>query len=164
LTELGHRRIAYLHTVRDDKFSRPTLARRDAFYRLAVELDLEVQPGWVPYVGYNADTIRTTLHEILQRDVRPTALIIYDVMVSPVYAELHANGLTPGKDISVIGTNDMPGDENLLPPLTSQRIPRSRLARMALQAIKRIREGETIGVEYVETGIVMRESTSRVNK
>jgi|SRR5699024_96862 len=50
----------------------------------------------------------------------PDAIVAYsDVIATGVYAELHARGLHPGRDIAVASFDDNPGAAHQVPPLTS---------------------------------------------
>ncbi|NLX04000.1 MAG: substrate-binding domain-containing protein [Phycisphaerae bacterium] len=162
LVGLGHRRIAYLHGIRNDSYHRGQYLRRDWFYRLCVEFNLDVRPEWVANVGWENDTIRAGVRRIIKAQVQPTALIVYDNHINPVYAELKACGLTPGRNISVVGTDDMPWAAHVDPPLSTVRIPRVRAAEAALDMLRRIETGQGRDeVRYLETHLVDRGSTSR---
>ncbi len=160
LTGLGHRRIGYLHSVQEGEFHRPVNHRLDAFYRLAMEYRLEVEPEWVRSVGWDQDRIRSETRVLLAMERRPTALIISDPHVNPVYAELRAGGLTPGVEISVVGTDDLPWAAHVDPPLTSLRVPRTRAARTLCEMLDVLRKGEDPGVRYIETEMMIRRSAN----
>lgn len=50
----------------------------------------------------------------------PDAIVSYsDVIATGVYAELHARGLRPGRDVAVASFDDNPGAGHQVPPLTS---------------------------------------------
>jgi DNA-binding LacI/PurR family transcriptional regulator len=159
LTGLGHRRIAFLHAAREDEFFRPINVRRDAFCRLAVEYKLDLEPEWVRYVSWDAETVRREVRQMMTADRRPTGLIIYDSHVNPVYAELRACGFVPGRDVSVVGTDDMSWAEHVDPPLTSLRVSRPRIVEMVWEMLEEIRAGGDPGIRYVETEMMVRQST-----
>ncbi len=159
LVKLGHRRIAYLHAATEDLYLRPANTRRDIFYKLCLEYKLDVEPEWVRYVGWDKENVRTQVHQLMTAPKKPTALIIYDQHVNPVYAGVRACGLVPGKDISVMGTDDMPWAAHVEPPLTSIRVPRIRAADTACEMMEELRAGKDPGMRYVETKMVVRGST-----
>jgi len=162
LVGLGHRRIAYLHGARDGMFSRPIHVRRDVFCRLALEYNLELRPGFVRYVGWNPEDIRVGVHQLFSEPAKPTALVIYDQHVNPVYAELRAGGLVPGRDVSVLGMDDMPWAEHVDPPLTSLRVPRVEAVESMLEMLNEVQAGKDPGVRYIPTAVVARESTQKI--
>lgn len=161
LVELGHRRIVYLHDV--DAGKPPVWTHQnqlDIFYRLCMEYKLDVQPGWVRYSGGSADSVRQQVRDIMTKpEPRPTAFLINDEHVNPTYAALRECGYVPGRDVSVVGTDDRAWAKHVDPPLTTIRLPRARSADMACEMIGEIAAGRNPGVRYLDTELVVRKST-----
>ncbi len=164
LVGLGHRRIAYLHGALENEYLRPMHTRRDIFCRLCMEFNLDVQYDWVPFVGWDNEKVRTEVRRMMTAPRRPTALIIYDDHVNPVYAELRACGLVPGKDVSVVGTDDMAWAVHVEPPLTTVRVPRIRAAHAVCEMMEQLLHKEDPGIRYLETNLVVRKSTQKNNE
>ncbi|NKX55547.1 LacI family DNA-binding transcriptional regulator [Arthrobacter mobilis] len=58
--------------------------------------------------------------ELLDSGILPDVIVAYsDVIAGGIYAELHARGLEPGRDIAVAGFDDIPGSAQMIPPLTT---------------------------------------------
>ncbi|MBN1556387.1 MAG: substrate-binding domain-containing protein [Phycisphaerae bacterium] len=159
LVQLGHRSVAYLHAVQEEEFSRPADQRRDAFCRLAMEYRLPTRSHQVRYVGYEEKYVYRQTKELLLGDKRPTAMIIYDQHVKPVYAAIRSLGLTPGRDVSVIGCDDLPWTQYVDPPLTTIRVPRQRAAERICQTLDELVAGKPAGKKIIETDLIVREST-----
>jgi LacI family transcriptional regulator len=57
---------------------------------------------------------------LLDRGEIPDAIIAYsDIVAVGIYAELARRGLEPGRDIAVVGFDDIPGSAHRTPPLTT---------------------------------------------
>ncbi|MBN1556391.1 MAG: substrate-binding domain-containing protein [Phycisphaerae bacterium] len=167
LVKLGHRRIAYLHALTEDVYLKVQRARRDIFYRLCLEYGLDVQPSWVRNIGWcigrDTEYTRMQIKDLMTKDgPKPTALIIYDEHVHPTYAALRECGFTPGVDVSVVGTDDMPWAAHVDPRLTTVRVPRVRAADMICEMMDEIAAGKDPGVRYLPTEITVRQSTCPV--
>jgi DNA-binding LacI/PurR family transcriptional regulator len=87
---------------------------------------LEVNPQWIRYgegtfeFGYQAtlELLQLPLNE------RPTAIVAFnDTQAIGAIHAVQAQGLRIGKDIAVIGFDDVPMAQYLIPPLTTIRQP-----------------------------------------
>ncbi|MBN1555935.1 MAG: GntR family transcriptional regulator [Phycisphaerae bacterium] len=172
LVKLGHRRVAYLHDV-DNRGNGFWTQRNqlDIFYRLCLEYKLDVQPDWVRYsgsdwlrdTGGDGDALRREVKDIMTKPGRkPTAFIINDEHVNPTYAALRECGFVPGKDISVVGTDDRAWAKHVDPPLTSVRLPRAQSADVICDMISDVIAGRNPGVRYLDAELVVRNSTCPV--
>jgi LacI family transcriptional regulator len=74
--------------------------------------------------------------------------------------------LSVPKDVSIVGLDDVLLADVLQPPLTTIRIPRSRMAKACLKALDYTKEDvDRVGLRYsVPAELVVRESTARVSK
>lgn len=160
LVQLGHRRIAYLHAVQEGEYSRPIDQRRDNFCRLAMEYKLQTQAHQVCFVGWEEEHIYRKTKDLLSEHHRPTALIIYDQHLKPVYAAIRSLGLAPGRDVSVIGCDDKSWAEYVDPPLTTIRVPRQQVAELICRALKECIAGNPVKTKFIETEVIVRESTN----
>lgn len=162
LAGLGHRRVAYLHAAQEDTYYRSVNARRDMFARIAVDAGLDIQPGWIRYVGWDADVVHREVIDLLSADVRPTALIVYDAVVKSVYSAIREYGLVPGRDISVIGCDDRPWAAHVDPPLTTVRVSRSNIAEATCRELGRASAGESVGRHFIPLELIVRKSTAPI--
>ena len=93
-----------------------------------------------------------------------TAMIINDHSASGVYDALKEAGLEVGKDISVIGCDDLSWASHMHPPLTTVRIPRSRLAKRAVEILENLiaRNEHVFDSVTMPVQLMIRESTGDV--
>lgn len=124
LVALGHRRVAFL------ELSSAVLAdheRTDIFLELAPELGLEPR---VVETGVTIDSVRREVHRLLAGDDCPSALIANsDFSAHAVYDAARELDLVIGRDLSVVGQDDLPTSRLLDPPLTTIRLDRRRIGR-----------------------------------
>jgi len=123
LISRGHRKIAVLAWP---NISRVGQERMLGYTQALQAANVELNPQWIYYgkgtfeFGYQA-----TL-ELLQLplDQRPTAIIAFnDTQAIGAIHAVQSQGLSVGKDIAVIGFDDVPMAQYLLPPLTTVRQP-----------------------------------------
>ena len=157
LKSLKHEKIAYIHAVTDELYSRSQNKKLDAFCRLALQQQLKVLPHWICYAGWDEKGIVRNLIKMFKQPDSPTALIIQDEQVKGVYSALYKEGMVPGKDISVIGCDDLSWLKYVQPGLTTMRVPRLTTARMLC---KKIQRKDFQQIEYIPVSLVKRESVA----
>ena len=130
LLMLGHRRIATIfpETRDNDRARARRLAAMDSIAATGVALREE----WQLQTPYNIAQSKRSCIELLTRAERPTALLCGNDVIAQgaIYAALHL-GLSVPRDISIIGIGDFDGSAELEPPLTTVRIPASRIGAAA---------------------------------
>ncbi len=131
----GCRRVAYLHSCGPTSYNRAHDVRLEAFYRLALELRLEVAPGWIGETGWQEDEIVATVGRMLRDGGNFEGIAINDGHVKGVYAALRRHGLEPGRDVAVIGCDDMPWAQYMDPALSSIRVSRHVIAGKVCEMI-----------------------------
>lgn len=119
----GHRRIGMLAWPPTSRTGNDRLAGyRQALQAAGLEADPELiaHGEWRFDFGYTA-----TEHWLaLSRERRPTAIVaVSDIMAIGALQAAQAGGLTVGRDLAVIGFDDVPMAQYLRPPLTSVRQP-----------------------------------------
>ncbi|HWJ75076.1 substrate-binding domain-containing protein [Mesorhizobium sp. BR1-1-16] len=133
LSERGHRRIGLvtagseinLGYVFADSY-REALAANDLPY----DPDLLIRAETSEMGGYNA------VDRLLKLPERPTAIVLVnEIMAIGVYRRLHEVGLTPGRDMAVIGFRDSPQSRFLSPRLTCFRIELFELGRRLAEGL-----------------------------
>jgi DNA-binding LacI/PurR family transcriptional regulator len=119
----GHRRIAMLAWPQHSRTGHDRLSGYLAGLQAA---GLEVEPGliahgeWKFEFGYAA----TQQWLALSPERRPTAIVaVSDIIAIGAMHAAQAAGLTIGRDLAVVGFDDVPMAEYLQPPLTSVRQP-----------------------------------------
>jgi DNA-binding LacI/PurR family transcriptional regulator len=165
LWELGHRRIAFLHLVDEKVYHRDLVLRREAFYKLMAERGLPVRPNWVVYGHYLEEPFRGSFRQLFETSPRPTAVILGDPNLPWAYRVLREMGLQVGKDVSLVGTDDLILAAHLDPPATTLRVSRPKAAEMAVNMLDRvIASPEETAVEYLPVELIVRGSTGPAPK
>jgi LacI family transcriptional regulator len=118
LHAFGHRRIGYLHAALDHN---EAYERHAGFRRGLQELGLEENPAWtLPAEGRHGGHEAT--HALLALPHGPSALLVDPAAAGAgVVRALTERGLVPGRDLSVVVFDGLPG-EPLLPGLTMTTI------------------------------------------
>ena len=119
---------------------------------------MQVDPRWICYIGWDADSIEHNLGRMLEEAPMPTAVIINDEQVQSVYSTLQRRGIVPGRDIGVVGCDDLVWAGQVDPGLTTVRISRIEAIRKLCAEIDAtgFRGVEYLPVELVERGSVPR--------
>ncbi len=165
LYELGHRRIAYLHNSEAHHPHRELLLRREAFYRQAVTRGVSLLPAYVVFGGFSEGVQQQAARDVLSIPDRPTGLICADQHLPAVYAVAASFGLTIGRDLSVVGTDDKPVARAVDPPATTLQIRRTAVAQAAFDLLEKVSRGQprpASDMMYAELKMVVRQSTGPV--
>lgn len=166
LASMGHRRIAVaVAESGGEKF----LSRRHRAYEdfLAAE-GLPRDPGLIFRLPLSAEggvDLARRLLELPRWKQRVSALFCgNDLLAISAMNALRARGVEPGRDLSVLGMDDIPAAAVTFPSLTTVRKPRYRIGRTAAQfLVERIREPERPVRKRLFPGeLVVRESVVRV--
>lgn len=161
LWSLGHSKIAFLDRYFGQSPVWSFLLRREAYYRMMSERGLAVHPGWVVQAGSSDELVTQAMEKLFACDQLPTAVIASDVQLAAIYRFLSLRGLEVGRDISVVGTDDMPDSLAMRPATTSVRNSSRLAAEMAMDMISKLCAGKS--VEHLQTitpQLVERDSTS----
>jgi DNA-binding LacI/PurR family transcriptional regulator len=161
LAGLGHRRIAFLgwpegHRVGDDRADGWRSAM--AAHRLPAALR-----------GYTDDTIAAATRAaggLLDEARGPTAVIaVSDTVAVGVLRAARSHGLTPGRDLSVVGFDDTPSAALLTPALTSVAQPLQEAAGLLVDMLVARLAGRRPDRRSVllEPTLVVRDSTGPVH-
>lgn len=161
LGALGHHRIAFISGPIRLESARE---RRDAFVtRLRAlcsgpESEVLIEEGNHKVDGGLQATVR-----LLQRAPRPTAIIASnDLTAIGAMRAIRQCGLRVPEDISVVGFDDIQMAEFTEPPLTTVRLLRTDVARLACDALVLSIRDRGEGVEFrMSTSLVVRCSTAR---
>ena len=159
LLNLGHRRIGLIQLPSELADSEP----RYLGYAEALEsVGLELDPLLVVEAGRNQEDGYQAMDELLGAPEPPTAVLACndELAFGAMHAAFNA-GLEVGRDISVVGFDDVPLAAHVRPALTTLRQPRlafgEQIAMLLVDAIER-RERQSWQV-MLETRLVIRQST-----
>jgi len=140
LVSLGHRRIGYISAPLDLMFAHHRLQGfRQALREAGIPLDerLVAVGELTERSGYE------TGRALLEQSPPPTAIIACnDLMALGVMSAVQALGLEVGRDVAVVGFDDIPLAEHARPPLTTVRQPIYEIGRrICRMLIRLLREG-----------------------
>ncbi|MFS8498665.1 MAG: LacI family DNA-binding transcriptional regulator [Micromonosporaceae bacterium] len=134
LVRLGHRHLAQLHGPDDvEPFNERSLGFRSVLSRAGLP-----DPDPVAYADTpTVEEGRRLMHLVLERSTpRPTAVFAHnDLIAIGAIEALHEAGLSCPGDVSVVGYNDMPLTEHLVPSLTTVRMPTVEVGRVAAETL-----------------------------
>ena len=163
LSELGHTRIAHLSgelmidcALRRFQGYRQGLADHGIpFHHALVEESSLI--SW--------SEGKRAMERMLARRPRPTAIIAGNIVIATgAMAAIRGAGLRIPEDISVVGIQDSPLAEVLVPPLTVVRMPLHEMGRLAAVALIDLLTGRAADIApkvLAPTGIVLRQSAGK---
>lgn len=163
--ELGHRKIAM---VAWDDDSTAAYYRREGFIQAMNEFGLDISEKRITY-GPNDETYgRDSFHQLyaLPEDERPTAIVCSsDLEAIGVMNAAEEQGIEVGKDLSVIGYDDVPMSQYLRPALTTLRQPINHVAELLVTMLKAQIEDKPIPQRQhiVKPELIVRASTGPVS-
>jgi LacI family transcriptional regulator len=159
LIELGHRHIAMLAGLRkgNDRAALRVEGVRDALQARG----LDFGPERLCERPYTVADGRSALRQLLSAPVRPTAVMCgNDVLAFGALFEAAAMGLRVPQDLSITGFDDLDLAGQMVPPLTTIRVPAAEMGRRAADQLVGVARGETAPqVTELEAAIVLRGST-----
>lgn len=166
LYELGHRKIGYIggEEYIDGREESIEDEREHTYLEFMKEkaLDTEVfllKGEFKPEVGY------ALMKKALEKAVYPTAFFVAsDPMAIGAYKAVNEKGLVVGKDISIIGFDDIYTAQFLTPALTTVKVYTEFMAETAFETLKeRLHTGRKIPKKIlIPTQFIIRESCSQI--
>ena len=159
IVSLGHTEIAFICgpvTLRSAQI------RREAFIGCLKRRGIGA--GLMEEGNHQVDGGHKAMARLLSRNPRPTAVLASNDMTAiGALGAIHESGLRVPEDISLVGFDDIQISAFTQPALTTVRLSREEIARVAFRALYNVRQDGSKGAEYrVETKLVLRGSTGRV--
>ena len=131
LHELGHKRVAHVAGARN------TVAGADrirAFENETSRLGLEQRGDYLREADFSSAGGYREAAALLALDERPTAIVAAsDLMALAALQAIRDAGLEPGRDVAVVGFDDIEAAELAHPPLTTIRQDREKLDTLAAE-------------------------------
>jgi DNA-binding LacI/PurR family transcriptional regulator len=164
LVNLGHRRIAFLGAAKDPVVD----LRFNTFIQVLKDAGCSFQSGDYITGGYEIKPACIAVKQYLssKRNNKPSAIFaINDEAAIGAMKALQEQGLRVPEDISVTGYDDISWAAHTIPPLTTVRIPREEMGRMAAQLlVGQIESRQTSStITALNTELVVRESCAPVH-
>jgi LacI family transcriptional regulator len=131
LYALGHRRIAHIAGATNTNAG---AERLDAFRREAERLALELPEEYVRRGDFSSASGYAEACALLALDEPPTAIVVAsDLMALAALQAIRDFGLEPGRDVAVVGFDDLEAASLAHPPLTTIRQDRHELGMLAAE-------------------------------
>jgi DNA-binding LacI/PurR family transcriptional regulator len=161
LIELGHKRIGHISGPSDMVLTSQELT--DAFLERLSDHGVRLDNRLIVDGQFLVETGRMACEELLKRDPKLTAIFCAnDKMALGSYQALRAAGLTPGKDVSVMGCDDIPSAALADPPLTTIRMNffevGAAACRRLLEVIESAEHAEDFTMQRVPVSMAVRGS------
>jgi LacI family transcriptional regulator len=162
LIELGHHRIGFISGPMRLASAR---MRYKAFMESTVRDHLDDDPRLIVEGNHRVDGGHDAMQRMLASGVHPTAVLASnDLTAIGAMGAIAEAGLRVPQDISVVGYDDIQLSAFTMPPLTTVRLPRAKIATAAFQALLDVRRGEApaTGAEkedMIRPTFVIRKST-----
>lgn len=161
IASLGHREIAF---IAGPSLLRSARIRREAFVR-SLERN-GIGAGLMEEGNHQVDGGHDAMQRLLRGRVRPTAVLASNDMTAiGALGAIHESGLHVPDDISIVGFDDIQISAFTMPALTTVRLSRDEIARVAFRALYTFRQEGGKGAEYtVRPSLVVRQSTGKVTE
>jgi LacI family transcriptional regulator len=141
LIKLGHRDIAIIKAPADLMF---TMHRCAGFYRAMETFGLSVKPTWQESADLTERGGYAAASRLLAGTQVPTAIVACnDLMAIGAMRAAREVGLTVGRDLSVVGFDDIPLAEHAHPTLTTVHQPVYQIGREVCHMLVQILAGES---------------------
>lgn len=161
LVELGHKDIAYITPPNGLMCTRQRL---EGYQQGMAENHLVMNEDYILEGGFNERSGQICTHLLLDLPQPPTAILTAnDVCAFGVMRAVQMRGYQPGKDISVIGFDDISLADHWHPALTTLSQPFRKIGFYLMQSIFSIISGENpLPQVTVEPTLIIRRSTSEL--
>lgn len=163
LVELGHRRIAH---IAGPLSSIAGQERLDGYRQGLAEAGLPYDESLVVEAGeYDAKSGYDCMNRLLQLPQAPTAVfVVCDLSALGVVRCISEHNLVVGKDISVVGFDDIELAAHVHPALTTLKQDRKTIGKILAETLIKRMNNETVEEKIViPTKLIVRDSTSRID-
>jgi LacI family transcriptional regulator len=155
--DLGHERIAI---VNGPTYASSGVMRAKGFLDALAKEGMVLPSERIINAGFDAAAGRRAAKELLAMRPRPTAIFaVNDYSAIGVMGVIRDEGLEVGRDVAVVGYNDITIADDLLVPLSSVRVPIDVMGRTAIEMIIARMDGEPITSRRLTPYLVVRDSS-----
>ena len=159
LTSLGHKAISFIAGPPSLTSAR---IRKRAFIHSLERNRIKLDPHFMVEGNHHTEGGYDAMSRLLDLKVRPTAVLASNDMTAiGATVAIFERGLEIPNDISIIGFDDIELSAFTHPALTTVRLSRQEIAKMAFYALyNTYQSGPNKGVEYpIQTNLIVRKST-----
>ena len=162
LLGLGHRRIAFLAAKKDPVVE----SRHGGLVKAMEEAGLPFQRKDYIEGGYASEAAALAIGRYLharRKDLATAVMAINDEAAIGALNALRTHGVKVPEDMSVVGFDDIVWAAHTHPPLTTLRIPRREMGRLAAQTLlNQVESARSTPVRLVlQTDLIVRKSSSK---
>jgi len=159
----GHRDIAYLGSTELPRFNTQTFS---GFKKATEESRIAIPISWIQMDAGSEDLAFRRMEEILTGEDIPSAVFCAaDIYAVGAMKAIKKKGVRIPEDISVIGIDDIILSRYIEPALTTVRIDKAEMGRLATEMlIRKIEKKETENVTIISDDLIIRESTGCFDK
>jgi DNA-binding LacI/PurR family transcriptional regulator len=160
LTQLGHRRIAFVGGRRLGDIKE----REEAFVEYLAEFGEPLRAGYLQHGVNDPKSAISALGILLTLDEPPTAVVAStDVLAIGLLHAAHEHGLRVPEQLSITGFDDIPMAAYTVPALTTVRMPLGEMVEQALRmALDQPMGAAEHQVPVLQPSLVVRSSSGRV--
>lgn len=131
LISMGHKKIGVLGGLEENEHAKK---RIQGYQKALYERGLPYNPAWVVYGGWQIEDGYHEVQKLLDTDV--TAIFcMNDQVAGGAYKYINERNGEIGKDISVMGFDNIEMTECFCPPLTTMKIPFGEIGKRAAEFI-----------------------------
>jgi len=144
LLALGHRRIGLIAWP---EVSLTGHYRYQGYVAALQTAGISPDPAWIARTEHTEASGRQAMRVLLSLppDRRPTAVVaLSDLMAIGAINAIYEAGLQPGRDVAIVGFDDIPTAQYLQPPLTTLRQPIAEVGRRMVNMLLRLIRGEEL--------------------
>jgi LacI family transcriptional regulator len=160
LLDAGHRRIAMIN---GEDWIEAARDRLQGYRQALATYDVAVDPRLILSGGWTLSSGREQTRRLLDLPDPPTAIFCFcDRMAVGAYEAVRARGLSVPQDVSLVGFDDETFAAEMMPPLTTIKLPHEAMARWAVTRLLDLAENPNGERKFrklkMECGLVTRSS------
>lgn len=160
LTKLGHKRIAW---AAPSPMYSCYYDREKGFIESLKKNKIPFDEEYIISSGFRERDGQMAMHQLLDRINPPTAVIMANDLASfGAMNALNKRGLVPGKDISIIGFDDIVAAEHWTPSLTTIRQPIKAVGMKAVEMLFDVINKKSVEGQLFTPRIIKRASSGEV--
>lgn len=163
LIGLGHTKIAFIGNHALQNHHKQTFS---GFRRAVEEKDIHIPVNWIRFEAYDEQKAAECMDEILRGSSHPTAVFCSaDIYAIGTMRSIKDHRLRIPDDISVTGIDDILLSQYTEPALTTARIDKKEMGRLAIDLlIKRIEGEAASSTMIIPDNLVIRTSTAPASR
>ena len=161
LISLGHKNIAYIGNGSLASFNAQTFS---GFKKAIEEHRMRIPINWIQFDARDEESAFCCMENILAYDQLPTAVFCAaDIYAIGAMKCIKGHGLKIPDNISIVGIDDIILSRYIDPPLTTVRIDKEEMGRIALELlIKKIEKLDVDSRIVKSNNVIIRSSTRRI--